>query len=155
MDFFARWEKQNNDNVWEFLNQIDEVENALVSGNSEEMQKAYTLLSYTPLETIITMIKEMDFDQCALSAADVPCFSTMLNGMVRLPELLEFYPEGMSFREIGYQMKKPDSDFACIKYGENHSKLAAKMALVTITDTRPAVIKATAMGLVSYITRNF
>jgi hypothetical protein len=40
---------------------------------------------------------------------------------------------------------------AKVKYGENHSKLAAMMSLVNILNTRPVVVKPTRWG--SFLTR--
>ena len=40
---------------------------------------------------------------------------------------------------------------ARVKYGENHSKLAAMMSLVTISSNRPAIVRATRWG--TYLTR--
>ncbi len=139
--------------ISDYINLSDEMREVLINGNVNDQQLVFDVLNELETEQIIaTLTSTKSVDGLSFTPAEVPCFSTMLNGMVRLPELLEFYPNGMSFYEIGYQMKKQSNDFACIKYGENHAKLAAKMSLVTITNTKPAVISLTAIGhhLVKY-----
>ncbi len=63
----------------------------------------------------------------------------------RLPEILEFSPEGLSFAEIGYQLVKSPNDSAGTKYGENHAKLAEMLDLVKIHN-RPSKVKSTKLG---------
>ena len=118
----------------------------LINGSMCELQNVFNILNSISTEDFINILVEKELEGSNFSAADVPCFSTMLNGMLRLPELLEFYPEGMTFQEIGYQMKKQKNDMACIKYGENHAKLAAIMSLVTISKSKPAVVAVTSIG---------
>lgn len=157
MSFFREWneKKQDIDDdvqfVVDFLMNKEEAISVLQNGNKDELNDAFNILNAYSVDRMIELLSDIEL-KSDFSPADVPCFSTMANGMVRLNELLEFNPNGMKFSEIGYQMKKQTNDFACIKYGENHAKLAAMMNLVRITNTRPAIITSTAIGhfLVKY-----
>ena len=116
----------------------------LSDGSDQEIATAMQVLVALPEKEIIRVIS--GGDEIHLLPADVPCFSTFLNGAVRLNELLEFAPEGLTYAEIGCQLVGAANQLAQIKYGENHAKLAAMMSLVTISDHRPANIRATALG---------
>lgn len=127
-----------------FLERSNVSLSVLSDGSDQEIATAMQVLVALPEKEIIRVIS--GGDEIHLLPADVPCFSTFLNGAVRLNELLEFAPEGLTYAEIGYQLVGAANQLAQIKYGENHAKLAAMMSLVTISDHRPANIRATALG---------
>lgn len=122
----------------------------LVSGNEKVLDVAFNLLDQIPIEHFFEVIKLLPIPR-ALKPADVPCFSSFENGASRLNELLEFEPDGLNYNDAGFQLMNSISLGGRIKYGENHSKLAAMMSLVSISDKRPAIVTATAWG--AYLTK--
>ena len=117
---------------------------SLYFGSDKEIKCAIAILSTIAESDLITSICNCVLPQ--LTPPDVPCFSTFSNGAARINELLEFSPSGLTYPEIGKQLTGSSSQYAQIKYGENHAKLAAMMSLVTISDQKPATVKATALG---------
>lgn len=118
----------------------------LNEGAWEELGEAVKVLSKISINRIVDCIVQSDVAK-EIVTADIPCFSNFENGAVRLNELLEFAPHGLTYSEIGQQLINAPTQVAQIKYGENHAKLAAIMSLVAIDDGhRPAVVKTTALG---------
>lgn len=150
MSFYSTWHDvralgiDDSAFIKSFIERSDVSLSALNDGNEQDIATVIQLLVALPEKEIVRMISCKD--EITLLPADVPCFSTFFNGAVRLNELLEFAPEGLTYAEIGYQLVGAASQLAQIKYGENHAKLAAMMSLVTISDHRPANIRATALG---------
>ena len=150
MSFYSTWHDvralgiDDSAFIKSFIERSDVSLSALNDGNEQDIATVIQLLVVLPEKEIVRMISCKD--EITLLPADVPCFSTFFNGAVRLNELLEFAPEGLTYAEIGYQLVGAASQLAQIKYGENHAKLAAMMSLVTISDHRPANIRATALG---------
>lgn len=150
MSFYSTWHDvralgiDDSAFIKSFIERSDVSLSALNDGNEQDIATVIQLLVALPEKEIVRMISCRD--EITLLPADVPCFSTFSNGAVRLNELLEFAPEGLTYAEIGYQLVGAASQLAQIKYGENHAKLAAMMSLVTISDHRPANIRATALG---------
>lgn len=156
MSFFVDWnsDKENCKSTEDYENKfirssLCSIE-SLLNGNEEELAAAYAVLQNTALSTFLMKVKSLN-NLRGLQAADVPCFSSLENGASRLNELLLFSPDGLTFSEIGYQLMNSVSDVARKKYGENHSKLAATMSLVTLSTYRPIVVKPTAWG--NFLTR--
>lgn len=150
MSFYSTWHDvralgiDDSAFIKSFIERSDVSLSALNDGNEQDIATVIQLLVALPEKEIVRVISCRD--EVTLLPADVPCFSTFSNGAVRLNELLEFAPEGLTYAEIGYQLVGAVSQLAQIKYGENHAKLAAMMSLVTISDHRPANIRATALG---------
>ena len=132
--------------IHSFLNSVQSSLIPLIEGTREEQEKVVKVLSKVSANRLVECIIESDIDR-ELETADIPCFSNFENGVVRLNELLEFAPDGLTYSEIGQQLINAPTQVAQMKYGENHAKLAAIISLVTIDDThRPGVVKATALG---------
>lgn len=117
----------------------------LINGTDEDQGVIFEILNRVPVISLLNVLSQQRTTQ-ALTPAMIPCFSTFENGAIRIVELLEFSPSGMTLAELGYQMNKATKVGAQIKYGENHSKLSAMMSLVTITNTRPAKVTSTPWG---------
>lgn len=156
MGFFKTWSDMSvigiDDEaaIESFLYSSDASLKALECGEESELQAAYSVLNNTSIDKFFAVI-EKERDEQPLTPADVPCFSNLENGIIRLNELLEFEPNGLSFVDAGFQLMNSVKPGARTKYGENHSKLAAIMSLVTITNTRPALVKPTSWG--TFLTR--
>jgi len=158
MNFFTLWKEQkklsfdDREYMYEFLRSSEAINTILHNGTESDELDVINVLSLTSVDALIDVIKATCYEEPAFTAADVPCFSMLSNGIIRLPELLEFYPDGMSFYEIGYQIKKQPNPNACVKYGENHAKLASKLSLAVISNGKPVVVQGTSIGriLVKY-----
>lgn len=147
MDFFEEW-KRHRENVAyirAFLAEKDFVNDILIHGSQLEEEKAYSVLQSIPLERFIDCIfrvrPKKNFDK-----SDVPIFSNFERSVIRVPELLAFAPEGLTFSELGYQLMKCTNDVAQKKYGENQSKLAAICSVTEIGMARPRMVKLTSFG---------
>lgn len=117
----------------------------LYEGNHDELAFATHFLENIPIERFVETIIRMEVSD-KLQTTNIPCFSSFLHGAVRLNELLEFAPNGLSYTNIGHQIMNSTSQKAQIKYGENHAKLAEMMSLVTIDNHKPSVVRSTALG---------
>ena len=156
MDFYSVWAEMRKNGIDDraaltaFLSRSEQSVHPLLLGGESECSNAFSNLDSIPIEQFFEVAEFMPIER-ALIPADVPCFSNFENGASRLNELLEFEPEGLTFSDAGYQLMNSVKPGARVKYGENHSKLAAMMSLVTISSSRPAVVKATPWG--TYLTR--
>lgn len=156
MGFYIAWKNKlecdddDQDFVCDFLLPSTDAVNALLQSSEEELNAAFEIIKSTPLPRFFDCFIDITGNE-SLTTADIPCFSSFENGASRLNELLEFSPEGATFEEIGYQLMNSVKSGARVKYGENHSKLAAMMSLVIISNTRPIVVKPTPWG--SFLTR--
>jgi len=149
MSFYEEWiENKNTDAekrfIEYFLKLVPESTEVFHKGSDAELGTAISVINSVSIERYIAVIDSMDYD-IQIEAAQVPQFSDFGDGIYRVPELLEFAPEGMTFEKLGYQLVKSSTEGAGIKYGENHSKLASTMELVEITK-RPSNVMSTALG---------
>lgn len=157
MSFYEDWLKEfdqnNNCNsfIVQFLNKSPDSVAPLHSGTTEELSAAYEILSQTRLQTYLEVLLTLRLDR-ALKTEEIPQYSSFVDGVNRVPELLEFYPDGESFVKLGYQMINSASEAANRKYGENHSRLAESLDLVFVSANKPRHSKNTAWGhyLVQY-----
>lgn len=147
MDFFEEW-KRNLESVkyiHAFLAEKEYVNEIFLHGAPVEEKHAYEVLAGIPLERFIDCICRLrpksDFEK-----ADVPIFSNFEKSVIRVPELLSFAPQGLTFSELGYQLMQCANDVAQKKYGENQSKLAELCGVAEIGKKRPRIVKLTAWG---------
>ena len=154
--FYENWcEKRKNgtddsDCLISFIRGTTESVQPLLEGSDTELATAFSVLKQIPIGDFLSVVQQEEIPR-ELIPADVPCFSTLENGASRLNELLEFEPDGLTFADAGYQLMNSVKPGARVKYGENHSKLAAMLSLVTISSNRPAIVRATRWG--TYLTR--
>ena len=155
MGFYIAWKNKlecdddDQDFVCDFLLPSTDAVNALLQSSEEELNAAFEIIKSTPLRVFDCFIDITEMNLLLLQTSLV--LAVFENGASRLNELLEFSPEGATFEEIGYQLMNSVKSGARVKYGENHSKLAAMMSLVIISNTRPIVVKPTPWG--SFLTR--
>ena len=157
MNFYSVWFEMLNNGIDDaaaiisFLKSSEQSISPLLTGTDQELEIAFKMLDSIPIERFFKVIQAMGAER-ELTPADIPCFSNFENGACRLNELLEFESNGLTFTDAGYQLMNSVNPGARTKYGENHSKLAASMSLVTISPTRPAIVQPTNWGkyLVQY-----
>ena len=149
MAFYIEWlENKNTDEekifLENFLRLNEETLEVFYNGDEASLGTAISVINSVAIEKYVEIIDNLNCENDIVSA-QVPQFSDFNDGAYRIPELLEFSPDGMTFEEIGYQLVKSPTEGAGIKYGENHSKLASAMELVVI-QKRPSNVISTALG---------
>lgn len=149
MNYFEVWNEilslgyDDSEFCQHFLSRAAYIEEIFQNGSKEMQHQAFTVIKEIPFERLVLNIEH---DQHSFQPGDVPCFSSLNNGLERVPELLQFHESGISYQELGYLLKKGTTATACIKYGENHAKLAELASLVNIKKTKPATIRCSAFG---------
>lgn len=158
MNFYSTWAETRalgiSDNAFmnAFIDSMPISQDTLLHGSPRDVEIALSTINSIPIVEFVQAVLHSNIDR-ALTPADIPCFSTFSNGVVRINELLEFAENGLTYAEIGYQITNTPNLLAQIKYGENHAKLVSTMSLVSITTPhRPARVLATSLGryLVAY-----
>lgn len=149
MFFYDEWIAKKNtidedEFILRFLASDDETTCVFHEGTQAELGIAISVITSVSMETLVKNIDQMELSS-EVKSIDVPQFSSFGAATNRLPEILEFAPEGMSFAEIGYQLVKSPNDSAGTKYGENHAKLAEMLDLVEISN-RPSKVTSTKLG---------
>lgn len=151
ISFYENWNRDLhmghdiNKYIVDFLLKIEESQIIFTSNDINDITLFYSIISSVPIsvwfQNLLKIRKEKEY-----TSYDIPCFSNFEAGIIRLPEILEFHPEGLSYEEIGYELMKSETILGKEKYGENHSKLAASAKLVTITKSKPYIAKLTMIG---------
>ncbi len=156
MSFYDEWVNNMNLDTGKrylelFLKATPESIEVFHDGTKSELEMAISVINSIAIERYVEVIDGITYTN-PIMADQVPQFSDFYKGIYRVPELLEFSPQGMSFEELGYQLVKSSTEWAAIKYGENHSKLASTMELVEIRK-RPSNVTSTALGkyLISFL----
>lgn len=149
MCFYEEWIRNKNTEAEKryieyFLKLVPESTEVLHKGSDAELGTALSVINSVSIERYVEVIDSMEYPK-EISAAQIPQFSDFNAGVYRVPELLEFETEGMSFEKLGYQLVKSSTEGAGIKYGENHAKLASTMELVEIAK-RPSNVMSTVLG---------
>lgn len=78
--------------------------------------------------------------------SEISQFSDFEKGAIVVPQILEFYPEGINFTELGEKLVAAKEKEANRKYGENHASLASLMSLATISKQQRKLVFPTGLG---------
>lgn len=158
MDFYADWLSQisNNGNddtfIHAFLAKEPESTSFLFESYDQDrfltMLKLFQLLS---IERLFTAIIEQGHTDC-YTTLDISQFSDLGKAIETVPEILEFYPQGISYSDLGEKLMGDREYEACRKYGENHARTASVMSLARLSDKQPRLVFPTTLGhfLVDY-----
>ena len=158
MNFYSTWAEtralgiSDTAFICAFIDSMPISQDVLLKGSPRDVEIALSTINSIPMIEFVHAVKHNNIDK-ELTPADIPCFSTFTNGIIRINELLEFAENGLTYAEIGYQITNTPNLLAQIKYGENQAKLASTMSLVSITTPhRPAKVLPTSLGhyLVAY-----
>lgn len=157
MSFYCDWlcefkQKKNcTSYIMSFLKKEPVTTAILIHGNGADLHTAYEVLTTVPLKEFFDVLLTLRLDK-AITKSEILQYSSFRDGANRIPELLEFFPDGATFVNLGYQLISARKEAANRKYGENHSRLAEALNLVTISDHKPRCVKNTAWGsyLVQY-----
>ncbi len=155
MAFYIDWAQcenptEKNSYLKSFLKATPESRAPLLNGSKEELNAAYDIISENLLTDFFEII-ERDISLPQLTAADIPCFSSLEKGASRVNEILEFSPDGLTFNQLGLQLMNSKKEGAQKKYGENQAKLALSMELVYFVKKSSTLVCPTAWG--AYLTQ--
>lgn len=149
MFFYDEWITKKNtigeaEFILKFLASDDEAIRVFHEGTQAELGTAISVITSVPVGVFVQNIDQMNLSS-EVESIDIPQFSSFGAATNRLPEILEFAPDGLPFNEIGFQLVKSPNDTAGRKYGENHAKLAEMLELVEIHN-RPSKVTSTKLG---------
>lgn len=155
MAFYSDWSKcenptEKNSYIKNFLEVAPESSAPLLNGSEKELNAAYDVISETPLVDFFEIV-ERNISLPQLTAASIPCFSSLERGASRVNEMLEFAPDGLTFDRLGLHLMNSKKEGAQKKYGENQAKLALSMDLVYFVKGTSTLVFPTAWG--SYLTQ--
>lgn len=151
MSFYNAWltdyynEKNCTIYVQQFMEKAPDTVSVLLDGEERELHSAYKILKEVPIKIFFDVLLTLRLER-PIVASDVLQYSSFYDAVCRVPELLEFYPRGTSFVNIGYQIVAATKEAANRKYGENHSRLAEALNLVTVSSSKPRYSRSTAWG---------
>ena len=115
----------------------------LKNGEENDVKFACELLLSIPVERFIELIGE-DYE---FSSKDVFQYSQLNDAIIKLPNILYYEFEQLNFLQAGKRLISAKKDLACVKYGENHSKLAASFSLVLLEKTNKVTqIRLSSLG---------
>lgn len=110
-----------------------------------------TPLELTSVCKFLLSIPITNFIYCIDS--DVNCTSDMIiqysnlnHALIDVTRVLKFSDKPLTFSELGKIIIKAKEDGACKKYGENHSKLAEELSMVSLTRYGSTEVANTAFG---------
>lgn len=151
-EFYSEWKKtrdrRENDQLFvqAFLNRGSGTLSFMDNNYShEQYENLLTLLQCVPtelfFESICSWNHTFEYDTSAISQ-----FSDFEKGAIVVPQILEFYPEGINFTELGEKLIAAKEKEANRKYGENHASLASLMSLATIAKKQRKLVFPTGLG---------
>ena len=111
----------------------------------EQFVGLLNLLQNIPTEFFIEFIGKQNTTY-KYDTFNIPQFSDFEKGAVIVPRILEFYPQGIDFAELGEKLIASKENEANRKYGENHASLAALMSLATISKKQRKLVFPTSLG---------
>lgn len=132
--FYQEWAKSKQNGmdcssfIASFLESSDESVDVLLCGNSDEVIFAIKLLLSISMDEFLDSIES----DSTFTSKDVFQYSKLEDAIVSLCNLLEYENDQLNFYEAGHKLMQSDREFACIKYGENHIKLAEAFSLVKL-----------------------
>ena len=146
MDFYKEWNKDllNQEFISDFLNKKKYSEEVFLSGSDDEIVFAYNVLTKIGIESIINYIDEKEIKE--IDPTMIFQFSNFEAGTKDICRILFSEKKALTFDEIGEKMLGERSKLAEKKYGENHSKLAGQLSLVTISVSRPFTVENSSLG---------
>ena len=97
------------------------------------------LLDFFTTDRILDCIEELNRIQIKDSflTSEIPVFGSLDISINRVPELLVFAENGLSFKELGKKLLNTDNEINSQKYGEVSAKTAEIVNLVKITNDHP------------------
>lgn len=146
MGFYQEWKRERDCTLFiqRFLKKDPEAIESLVEGDQDEMIAAFEVLSRNDMAKYLDLLSSIA-GETACTTLDIPNFSSFEAAYQTVPQILFFKPEGMRFQEIGEQIYNTSKE-AARKYGEQQSRLASQLMLVSLSSSRPTFVSLTSWG---------
>lgn len=134
MTFYQQWaeaRKNNRDDfqyIQRFLDYDMDSTKPLLHGSKEEIIQIVQFLLSIPVDNMISTIDH----EYVFSSKDIFQYSKLHDAIVTICNMLEFEHKQLSFINAGKLITHAQNELACIKYGENHIKLAASLSFVNL-----------------------
>ena len=106
----------------------------------EQFVSLLDLLQSVPTECFLDIICNQR-ETRIYSTSEISQFSDFEKGVITVPKVLEFYPNGIDFAKLGEKLIGANEEEANRKYGENHASLAALMSLATISKKQRKLVR--------------
>ena len=154
VNFYNEWERARDSGASteqffeEFLDATTASLDLFNNGEVNDVIKAVKFLLSVPMTDFIENIKH----PYSFVAKDVVQFSNLDDAITKLCNILEYEESELSILEAGKRLTHAKGEYACIKYGENHSKTAEALSLVRFSKPYPRkgrVVSNTTLGCVS------
>ena len=142
MDFYREWAKEIKRYVKRFLSQDEEITWVFNFGKKEDLVFVCRLLLSIPISQFIECIDEDR--EC--SSDIIFQYSNLEHAIVTVNIILKYSDIPLTFSQLGKKLINAKSDDACKKYGENHSKLARELLMVSFEKSGSTLIKNTSFG---------
>ena len=156
MNFYEQWKQAINNNndvskfYYEFLTYSDDSLKIFNNGNNGELVFTCTLLMNLPIESFIDNIGHEEF----YNAKDIFQYSNFDHAIIDICSNLMFSDTPLTFCQLGKLIVHARRDGACIKYGENHSKLAEAFSMVSLSKSKVVMVRITNFGKFSVYLSN-
>lgn len=151
MNFYSKWSylKTNNLDYKRFINSFLNKEEDSVSifycGNESDCIFAIKFLLTLSIDELIENIDKPN----EILPEDIMQFSSLENAISSVTKTIKLEGRPLNFIEIGKLIMNSKLDGACKKYGENHSKTAKEMSLVSFSKDGQTFVSNTILGNVS------
>ena len=153
MNFYKTWEATRKNKVEdfeffkEFFNQTLKTTIPLETYDLDSIVSIIKFLLSIPMEEFVKNILKMEVNE--FGTENIVQFSNFNHAYDDLPSLLLYENRAMNYNEIGSRIMHSKGDFACKKYGENHSKLAKEMGFVLLKRKGMVLVELTSLGSVA------
>ena len=151
-EFYSDWKKARDCQecdlqfVKAFLSKEDKTFSFMDSSfTREQFEDLLRLLQSIPTEYLLDCICDIK-ETNQYDTSEIPQFSDFEKGAIIVPRILEFYPNGINYTELGKKLIGAKENEANRKYGENHASLAALMSLATISKKQRKLVFPTGLG---------
>lgn len=148
MNFYEKWKssmfdiEENKKFTKRFLAKDPESLEVFNNGSKEDLIFVCKFLLSIPINNFVYCIDK-----------DIECttemiiqYSNLEHAIVDVAKVLKFKNEPLTFAELGRIIIQAKEEGACKKYGENHSKVAAELSMVTLERRNATEVSNTAFG---------
>ena len=149
--FFNEWEEAINTNKsdYEFIKAFLCTEDGECADyqdrDDEYISTLVRVITRIPTKQFFEVLRDIKIRDY-FESYEIPIFNNWEFAMNRVPELLQFDEEGLTFKKLGSKLIGNDNAVNTQKYGEVSAKVAALMKLAMIIRSKPQRAKSTNLG---------
>ena len=146
--FFNEWEEAINTNKsdYEFIKAFLCTEDGECADyqdrDDEYISTLVRVITRIPTKQFFEVLRDIKIRDY-FESYEIPIFNNWEFAMNRVPELLQFDEEGLTFKKLGSKLIGNDNAVNTQKYGEVSAKVAALMKLAMIIRSKPQRAKST------------